>query len=128
MADTRKIYSVVDNGGVNHTDVNGHQTRTGGSAITAFDTVLVAVGGCSCAVLEELLKRDGLVPAKITADVEGVRGEVPPRPYVAITVHFSIECPGLSQEQAATYVGQVEQFCPVIQSLKCRVTSEFTLK
>lgn len=128
MADTRKIFSVVDAGGVNHTDVNGHQTRTGGGAITAFDTVLVAVGGCSCAVLEGLLKRDGLVPAKITADVEGVRGEVPPRPYVAITVHFSIECPGLSQDQAARYIEQVEQACPVIQSLKCKVTTEFTLK
>ncbi|MGE5559577.1 MAG: OsmC family protein [Chloroflexota bacterium] len=130
MADNtiRTITSVTDNGGVNHTDVNGYHTRTGGGTITAFDTVLVAVGGCSCAVLEGLLKRDGYSPVKITGAVEGTRGEVPPRPFVAVKVHFGIECPGLDAQKAAKYVESVEQHCPVIQSLKCSVTSTFELK
>jgi uncharacterized OsmC-like protein len=130
MADNtaRKISFVTDNGGVNHTDVNGYTTRTGGGTVTAFDTVLVAVGGCSCAVLEGVLKREGFAPNKITGDVEGVRGEVPPRPYVAITVHFNIDCPGLTEQKAAKYVELAEKSCPVIQSLKCKVTPSFTLK
>lgn len=128
MADSRRISSVTDNGGVNHTDVNGYTTRTGGGTVTAFDTVLVAVGGCCCAVLEGLLKREGFAPVKIAGEVEGVRGEVPPRPYVAMTVKFTIECPGLTPEQAAKYVEMSEKNCPVIQSLQCKVTPTFTLK
>jgi uncharacterized OsmC-like protein len=129
MADNnaRKIVSVVDGAGVNHTDANGLTTRTGGGAVSAFDTLLVAASGCSCSVLGSLLKRDGFEPTKLTAEVEGQRGEMPPRPYVSLTIHFTVECAGLTAEKLQNYAELAEKMCPVVQSLGCKVTPEVTL-
>lgn len=127
MADVRKLSSIVDGAGVNHTDVNGLTARTGGGAISAFDTLIVAVTGCSCSVLGGILKRDGFEPTKISAEAEGVRGEVPPRPYVAINVHFTVQCAGLTAAKLAEYAELAEKMCPVIQSLNCKVTPTVTL-
>lgn len=129
MADNnaRKIVSVADGAGVNHTDANGLTTRTGGGAVSAFDTLLVAVSGCSTAVLGSLLKRDGFEPTKLTAEVEGQRGEMPPRPFVSMTAHFTVECAGLTVEKLQHYAELAEKMCPVIQSLGCKVTTQVTL-
>lgn len=108
-------------------DAEGAEVRIGGGGPHATDLLLMAVAGCSMAVLKSLIKRDGMIAVRLDAEVEGVRSETSPKRYTDITIRYEIECPGLTDEKMQKYIKITEQACPVVQSLNAAIHETYKI-
>lgn len=126
MAEVQKITASVAETGVLCADSNGVQVKAGGGGPRATDLLLMAVAGCSGAVLRSVLGKEGHRASKIDMSIEGVRADNPRR-FATINAHYDVVCPGLTEAKLLECLEKTEQGCPVIQSLSAEVKMTFSL-
>jgi uncharacterized OsmC-like protein len=126
MAETQKITASVAESGVLCVDSNGNRVMAGGGGPRATDLLLMAVAGCSGAVLKVVLAKEGFTPATIEMSIEGVRADHPRR-FSAINAHYDVICTGLTEDKLKECLEKTEKACPVIQSLSVEMKYTFTL-
>ena len=83
MAETQKITASVAESGVLCVDSNGNRVMAGGGGPRATDLLLMAVAGCSGAVLKVVLAQEGFTPATI----EDINRGRPRRPSSQVLCH-----------------------------------------
>lgn len=126
MAEVRKITATVEGAGVLCRDANGVEVKTGGGGPSALDLLLMAVAGCSGAVLRAVLAKEGFTPERVEISVEGERADHPRR-FSGLRVHFDVVCPGITREKLGQCLVATERACPVIQTLSAEVKMTFAL-
>lgn len=127
MADVSRITSSLSENGILCSNSSGVQVTTGGIGPKPGELLLMAVAGCSALNMKAALAKDGLNPAKIDIAVDGVYSEDRPRRFSEVKLHYTIVCPGLTDEKAAHYVKATEEHCFVTQSISSVVHSSYTL-
>lgn len=126
MAETQKITAFVAESGVQCADSNGVSIKAGGGGPRATDLLLMAVAGCSGAVLKAVLAKEGFSASKIEMSVEGTRADNPRR-FSVISAHYDVVCAGITEEKLRECLEQTEKGCPVIRTLNAEVKMTFTL-
>jgi len=127
MADVSRITSSLSDDGILCSNSSGIQVTTGGTGPKPGELLLMAVAGCSAINIKAIMAKDGLYPAKIDITVDGVYSEDRPRRFSEVRLHYTIVCPGLTDEKAARHVNATEEHCFVTQSISSVVHSSYTL-
>lgn len=128
MAQRSKITAVLTENGIRCQDANGATVIAGGPGPRAGDLLLMAVAGCSGATLKAIMAKEGWTPSAMDITVEGIVSEDRPRRYTEIDVHFGIECGGLPQDKAESFVKATGELCFVTQSVSAKKHLTFTLR
>lgn len=73
------------------TDGDGRTTKISGGAgdgVSPMQMLLIALGSCASVDVVSILKKQRQELEDLQVEVEGNRGEEPPRPYETIHMHF----------------------------------------
>lgn len=99
----------------------GPTVRLDGSGATGpspMDTLLLALAGCTGADVAHILRKMRAELRSLSIAVTGERSEENPRRYVAISLTYRINAPGLDEEGARRAIDlSLGKYCSVAHSL-----------
>ncbi len=121
-----RITASLSHGKTLYRNEKGGQVKPDSDGPNALELLLMAVAGCSGAVLGGVLEREGYKPDRVEISVAGEWAQNPRR-FGTIKVAYDIHCPGLSEEKMQKFLLITERACPVVQTLSAKFETSFTL-
>ncbi len=116
-------------------DDNGRATlMTGGGkgpGVSPMQMLLLGLGGCSMVDIINILEKQRQPLAGLEIEIKGIRGEVLPRPWETIHMHYLVSGNGLDVNKVERAIDlSIEKYCGVHATLSgvAKITYDFEVQ